>query len=689
MLLVAAFVDAGETPYVLVEGQGEAAANALGRQLAPAVRANVKWLIDEYAGKALKLSREQLATRRDALKRTWTKEFVAEIEGLSKGAQVDQAEVELANAVPLALDGEGVVLFSTRAVGGKVLHTHSISIPKGLDSKPSLAVVVRTSNAGATMTVALPGLVGSLAGINDQGVSISALPIQASDKPGLSASWVTAQALEQSAKLDNAVGRLENQARSSTGWFLVADGKNPDARAVEASPDQTSVFGPKDSAERVAPFSPLDKVVRRSGALVDPKWSIKPTESAAQRYAALTAFSNIAAGTTVAETLQFLRKQQSGRAVLYDVLLSPSDQEIWVSTDGAAGEAAFVRRHLPSILKKEPAERWERRETKEKPLDPAQERLLTGTTQPKDRGADTEVPKLFRMTSEAFRYELEPEKIVGGIARSKLRFPSPVKTPHEENNTVHTEFFHPRGDGPFPCVITLHIAGGDFELSRFTSNALAQQGIASVFVKMPYYGERRPPNKRIRMLEPDVDVASEAMRQVVLDLRRLCDWIESRPELDPTKIGVLGISLGSITGALSSAIEPRISHACLIMGGAKLEEVVWASVEGEARSYRQLWEKSGGTKESLGKLMAPFDPYTYRDRLAHRIVFMINATEDTSIPRVATKALWEATGGQEIVWYPCGHYTMVKYLGPALQRSVQFFKHWPTGPKQGAFDPKI
>ena len=75
--------------------------------------------------------------------------------------------------------------------------------------------------------------------------------------------------------------------------------------------------------------------------------------------------------------------------------------------------------------------------------------------------------------------------------------------------------------------------------------------------------------------------------------------------------------------------------------------------------------------------MAPYDPGSYGDMLRRRVVFMISAEQDKVIPEKSTKALWEATGRQRIVWYPCGHYTMAKYFLPALAQSVAFFRTWP------------
>lgn len=360
--------------------------------------------------------------------------------------------------------------------------------------------------------------------------------------------------------------------------------------------------------------------------------------------------------------------------------MSPSDLTLWLGAPGTSNaDAEFRRFELGALLSDRAAEK-PLVDSPSHPLDPNIERLLRGAAQPLARKQEGSMPEIYRLNNEAFHYEVEPEKTVAGVQRFKVRFPSPVTTEYPENNTVHAELFRPftrPGNGELPCVIVLHITGGDFELSRFISTTLAKSGTAALFVKMPYYGERRPPGGKIRMVSNDLERGLTSMRQVVLDLRRACDWIEAYPGLDGQRIGVMGVSLGSITGALASAIEPRISHACLVMGGARMEHILYESTEREARQYLTEWTKNGGTREKFAQIMAPYDPATYGDRLKQRVVLMISASEDKTIPHASGMALWEATGRQRIVWYPCGHYTMAKYFLGAMGHSINFFQEWP------------
>src|SRR5262249_10462500 len=161
-----------------------------------------------------------------------------------------------------------------------------------------------------------------------------------------------------------------------------------------------------------------------------------------------------------------------------------------------------------------------------------------------------------------FEFELTRKKDlpITGIEIHELRFPSPIKSKYPENNTVYAEYYVPKGAGPFPGVIVLDITGGDQTLSRTIARHLARNKIAGLFVQMAYYGPRRPKEGNVRFLSMDLTHTLNAVRQTVLDLRRAAAWLESRPEIDKTRLGIMGTSLGSFIAALTGEMEPKLGR---------------------------------------------------------------------------------------------------------------------------------
>ena len=289
-------------------------------------------------------------------------------------------------------------------------------------------------------------------------------------------------------------------------------------------------------------------------------------------------------------------------------------------------------------------------------------------------GEHANIPERYRLAEHDFAYELSRKADLAGagVEIYRLTFPSPVTSDDLENNTVHAEYYRPRGKGPFPGVIVLDITGGDQSLSRTIANVFAQNRIAGLFVQMAYYGPRRPPGSKRRLLTPNVHQTLEALRQTVLDVRRASAWLEARPEIDAKRLGILGTSLGSMVGALSAEMEPRLTRVVILLGGGGLVEAYWD--DPRAAPYRQVFESLGGKKEQVVRMIAPADPITCAANLRDRQVLMIAGKRDEIVPPRATEALWEACGRQKIVWYDCTHYGAALYFLQGMRHILEHFK---------------
>ena len=290
--------------------------------------------------------------------------------------------------------------------------------------------------------------------------------------------------------------------------------------------------------------------------------------------------------------------------------------------------------------------------------------------------AEAGVPERFRMAAAVFPFETETRLVTSRYTVSAVRFPSPVVTPDPENNTVHAEYFRPVDAGPEsrrPAVVVLHILGADFALSRYIAARLADRGVAALFMKLPYYGERRPAGAAgaKRFLSTDVNRSILAMRQGVCDVRWASAWLAGRPEIDPSRLGVAGVSLGGIVASLAAAVDPAIGRGAFVLAGGDLARILWEMPEG--RRYRSAWIADGKTFADLKALTAPFDPLTHAHRLAGKKVLMFAGTVDEVIPPDSARALWDAAGRPEIEWLPCGHYSAAGFLLPAVRRAVDFF----------------
>ncbi len=550
--------EVGSQTVVHLAGTPKETGISQGRLLAKQIAENVELLVRKHAVAEHGMTLAELDKEAEEQIGSWPTSLKEELEGLAEGSKlplVDLKRLQVALRPIASRSGAG---YGSRTLGGRLLQVLSVEPGHPLLARGIVAVYHRPEGYRYA-TVTLAGYLGALAGLNEEGISTTALevPSTESDGPGLAGPHLARLVLESSKTLP-AVRTVVDQSPRSGLWVLVAgDGKVPNARVMELSADHVAEFGSNDTAERIAPFRALTEIVRRSNRFVSSKLAEKTdiklpwVERSADRYAELSdLFEKPSEKPGALDILSSLRTGTASHVPMSLVILNASEQTMWVGFGSASSKGAtdqeVIGYALADLLSGDSIAKKARIDSPASPIDPAKDRLVTGTISPtRTSEFEASIPKLYQFSSESFEYQAMPDNVGSGIVRTLVKIPSPVVTPYSENNTIPVEVFKPRGNGPYPYVLITHIAGGDFELSRFVASTLANAGIACTFIKLPYYGERRPPGKNVKMLQPDVDVASGAMVQAVKDLRRVVDWMMR----SQTLIATVSASAGSAWGA--------------------------------------------------------------------------------------------------------------------------------------------
>jgi dienelactone hydrolase len=176
---------------------------------------------------------------------------------------------------------------------------------------------------------------------------------------------------------------------------------------------------------------------------------------------------------------------------------------------------------------------------------------------------------------------------------------------------------------------------------------------------------------------------------MVIDIRRLVDWAETRPEVDVRRVALIGFSMSAIVGSIVLTNEPRIGVGVLVVGGADLHEVL-ASCNGRIRRTREaLLERFDWSiedfKEQLEAPLAAINPVRFAGRLDPDRVLMIEAAADSCIPESARERFWQAMGRPERVSYQYDHratFLAMTFLGGYdLQRQIYRFLDRTIAPR--------
>ena len=227
---------------------------------------------------------------------------------------------------------------------------------------------------------------------------------------------------------------------------------------------------------------------------------------------------------------------------------------------------------------------------------------------------------------------------------TKTRYHVTFKSVHDQ--TVTALWSLPRGaEQPVPAVIVQHGLGDSKEADyvEAADSVLVAAGFSVLRIDFQYHGERARPGRDVRFDRGLPFTARDAWVQTVFDLRRAVDFLDSRPEIDSSRTGYLGISLGGIVGTVFCGAEPRVEAPILALAGGGL---------------RFLF-KEKALSPTLRQMLAPIEPLNFVGWISPRPLLFINATKDEVIPQAATALLYErARKPKTLRWYEGRHRTV-------------------------------
>lgn len=208
---------------------------------------------------------------------------------------------------------------------------------------------------------------------------------------------------------------------------------------------------------------------------------------------------------------------------------------------------------------------------------------------------------------------------------------------------------------PVPCIVFLHGIGQQKEFVDEIAPIYNQAGWAMISFDQYTRGERKLPK--------DTPIWNQliAFRQrackTVNDARRIADYLQTRPEIDPQRLYLVGASYGAITGATAAAFDPRFKAVVLVYGGGNIRHLMQATaITGELEKGPLGWLKADAATALARYLLAPADPARYAHLIAPRPVLLQNGTQDVLISDAAAKSLQDAVREpKKITLYPGDH----------------------------------
>jgi hypothetical protein len=262
------------------------------------------------------------------------------------------------------------------------------------------------------------------------------------------------------------------------------------------------------------------------------------------------------------------------------------------------------------------------------------------------------------------KVELRKEKESYDVLR--IQFPSALNVFGDED--IKVDYYMSKKPGRHPTVLMLPISGGvDLSVESFAW-VFAPRGINCALVH----------NRKVKIENTQSAEEVEAyFRQTVLDNRQVLDYLVTRPEVDPNRLGTLGLSLGGIKACLVAAADPRIQCAVLGLAGGSMADISLHSTEKRLKDYVEEIEAMGVSAETVytelhEKILT--DPLRLGPYVDARTTLMFIAGFDRVVPTWAGNQLRDVIGRPKTIYLFAGHYTSFLYLPYATWESLCFVK---------------
>lgn len=211
-----------------------------------------------------------------------------------------------------------------------------------------------------------------------------------------------------------------------------------------------------------------------------------------------------------------------------------------------------------------------------------------------------------------------------------------------------------RDSPPYPCIVFLHGYGGRKEDALALASFASRAGYAVFSIDAVYHGEREVPGKAL--YSPDFEDSIRGIRQTIIDLRRGVDFLEIRSEIDNSRIGYVGGSMGGILGAIFIGVEDRIKAAILIVPGGNMSLMIRESEHPAIPPIRKRIEELGLTYGDVQRMMNPVEPLNFIGRFSPKPVQFHIGRFDKIVPAEAGRQLADKAGEpKQVYWYDAGH----------------------------------
>jgi dienelactone hydrolase len=193
--------------------------------------------------------------------------------------------------------------------------------------------------------------------------------------------------------------------------------------------------------------------------------------------------------------------------------------------------------------------------------------------------------------------------------------------------------YYKKGNRNMPVVIFMHGMGGSKEQNAGRLRELAGKGLFVVAIDAYLHGERKVPGifrpgKGMGDLGEDYSiwVHQSSVSHTARDVSKIIDALSARADVDHSRIGVMGISMGSSTCMVLACKEPRVSVVVGLIGAVDFWYDVTKTPPGAAQDAKRK-----ALSPRVRRLVSSIDPLPRKAAIAPKALLLANGARDKGI----------------------------------------------------------
>jgi dienelactone hydrolase len=200
----------------------------------------------------------------------------------------------------------------------------------------------------------------------------------------------------------------------------------------------------------------------------------------------------------------------------------------------------------------------------------------------------------------------------------------------DPDEPVPAFLYYKKGNKAMPVVIFLHGLGGSKDQYVAHMQEWANKGLFVVTIDAHLHGERKvpgifPQGKSLGGLGTDYSiwVHQSAIAHTARDVSRIIDALSARSDVDLSRIGVAGVSMGSSTCMVLAWKEPRISVVVGFIGAFDFWYDVTKTPPGKDQDARRA-----ALCLRVRQLVNSLDPQDHKAAISPKALFLANGARD-------------------------------------------------------------